>query len=157
MEPSALRKIVGLGVAAALLLTVMYVFALGKVPDSGVGRVLREVRAQLRADLAPGTDPRVEMTRGESGASAPREYEITIRLADAVALRPGAPARAADAAAYCAIRALDDVTAKVTMRCRVEWTGGSFERTFERVGEKGLWQYVPVAGPGPRRPKEGSR
>lgn len=145
MDGSPLRKILGLGVAALFLLTLMYVFVLGNVADTGVGAVSKAVRTGLAAALEPGASPSVSLLRDGSKASSPREYVIVIRIRSEAAMLPDGGRRAAQQAAVCALAPLDDVEAKVTFRCRAEWPGGSAEARFARVGEKGFWQLTPLA------------
>jgi hypothetical protein len=118
--PSPLTKIAGLGLGAALLLALMYLFSLTTVTDTGASATARTIDDALAPMLDPSQPTRITMTREGTGTKPPRRYVVRLSPSEAVAADPRRTAALCRKAQTLVLTSLDGVEAQVTVDCVVE-------------------------------------
>jgi hypothetical protein len=119
-----LRRLAGLGIAAILLVALLYLFALNQVADTTAPAMARELDDTLELSLAPGARSRVTMMRDGTGTDAPRTYTARLRPSPRVAADPAASRALCARASEIVARHVAQVQVPVTLRCVAEDEGG---------------------------------
>lgn len=144
MEHSPLTKLAGIGMAAALLLALMWLFALGQVTDGGVSQTAAAIDEQLARGLDPTVKTRVTMQREGTGIDAPRRYVVRFRASKAVGADPSAVTRLCERAAQVVVSRLERVRGPVQVHCVAERDGEPAQRCFALTGDADARRLVPV-------------
>lgn len=148
VESSPMTKIVGLGLGALLLLTLMLLFTLNQVADTSATETAKYIDTFLEGNLVPGRPTRVTMTRDAKGIDAPRTYVVRVHPVARIAGDPKALLRLCESARDRVFEQVETLEVPVTVLC-VASAGAAPQRfAWRRTGGENGFR-VEVVDPPP--------
>ena len=133
IETSPMTKIVGLGLGAALLLALMYLFTLSKVADDSGQRAAKSIDTILGPNLDASQPTKASLTRDGTGLDAPRTYVVRLHPAATLSTDPKALQRLCVTARDLLFEEVGAVKGAVTVHCVVEG-GSGFRLAWRKSG-----------------------
>ena len=137
VETSPMTKIFGLGLGAALLLTLMYFFTLTKVADTSAQRTAKSIDTMLGLNLDAERPTQVSMIRDGPGMDAPRTYVVRLHPAAQFSSEPKALERLCVTARDLLFEEVGSVQGAVTVHCVIE-DGPGFRLAWRKSGGDSL-------------------
>jgi len=148
VESSPMTKIVGLGLGAALLLALMYLFTLNQVADTSATQTAKYIDTFLEGNLAPDRPTRVTMTRDAKGTHPPRTYVVRLHPVAKIMGDPRALLRLCESARDRVFEQVETLEAPVTVLCVATTADAAQRFAWRRTGGEAGFR-VEVVDPPP--------
>ncbi len=149
MTSGSLRSLAVLGALAVVAMTIMYLFMVQQVTDSGSPAIAAAIQKSLRRSLADEPPAQMTMIRGADGVDAPRHYVLRLTPSPAVATDERASSRILARAAELALTQIGTRKSIVTITCVATLANGrevrrTFDAELEDIDEPGAVSRVPA-------------